>query len=85
MDSIGVHLEGIEANLDDDVRAGLQLYRQELTELIENEIVLRSAYNAGSWSITWRRTPDVREALAVLNDPERYREILASGSDTDRK
>ena len=29
------------------IRAGRQLYRQELTELIENEIVLRSAYNAG--------------------------------------
>lgn len=30
------------------------------------------------------KDPDVREALAVLNDPERYREILAS-KDTDRK
>lgn len=84
MDSIGVYLEGIEANLDDDVRAGLQLYRQELTELIENEIVLRSAYNAGVVEHNMAKDPDVREALAVLNDPERYREILAS-KDTDRK
>ena len=53
-------------------------------ELIENEIVLRSAYNAGVVEHNMAKDPDVREALAVLNDPERYREILAS-KDTDRK
>ncbi len=55
-----------------------------MTELIENEIVLRSAYNAGVVEHNVREDADVREALAVLGDPERYREMLAS-KDTDRK
>ena len=84
MEGIDDHVAAIEASLDDDVRTGLQLYRQELTELIENEIVLRSAYNAGVVEHNVREDADVREALAVLGDPERYREMLAS-KDTDRK
>ncbi len=84
LEGIETYVADIEATLGDDVQDGLQRYRQELTELIENEIVLRSAYNAGVVEHNILKDPDVRAALELLGDAQRYGEILAT-KDTDRK
>lgn len=84
LEGIETYVADIEATLGDDVQDGLQRYRQELTELIENEIVLRSAYNAGVVEHNILNDPDVRAALELLGDAQRYGEILAT-KDTDRK
>lgn len=83
-DAIAPLIAEIESRLDDDVATGLQLYRQELTELIENEIVLRRAYNAGVVVHNLDKDPDIRAAMELLADTQRYEEILSS-QDTDRK
>lgn len=83
-EAIASLLEAIEASLHDDVATGLQMYRQELTELIENEIVLRKAYSAGVTEHALQEDTDVHAAIRILEDPSLYEEILTR-RDTDRK
>ncbi len=83
-ETVGDYITAIEENLDDDVQEALKLYKKELSELIENEIVLRRAYNQGVVVQNLAKDADVREAVKLLADMERYDEIL-TGKDTDRK
>lgn len=83
-ETIGDYITAIEENLDDDVQEALKLYKKELSELIENEIVLRRAYNQGVVVQNLAKDADVREAMELFADMERYDEIL-TGKDTDRK
>ena len=83
-ETVGDYLTAIEENLDDDVQEALKLYKKELSELIENEIVLRRAYNQGVVVQNLAKDADVREAMELFADMERYDEIL-TGKDTDRK
>lgn len=84
MEAIAPYVEAIEANLADHVGSGLRLYRQELTELIENEIILRTSYNTGVIRHNLGKDKDIQAAADLLADGARYREILAS-RDTERK
>ena len=83
-ETVGDYITTIEENLDDDVQEALKLYKKELSELIENEIVLRRAYNQGVVVQNLAKDADVREAMDLFADMERYDEIL-TGKDTDRK
>lgn len=83
-EAIGGYIEAIEADLKDDVASGLVLYRQEIEELIENEIVMRRAYNEGVIEHNMDKDTDIQAAVRLLGDPERYRSILSS-QDTERK
>ena len=83
-ETVGDYITAIEENLDDDVQEALKLYKKELSELIENEIVLRRAYNQGVVVQNLAKDADVREAVELFADMERYDEIL-TGKDTDRK
>lgn len=63
----------ITHNLDND----LILFRDEITELLEEEIISRYFYEAGSieWSI--KKDKQVLKALEILNDKEKYVSILS--------
>lgn len=84
LEAISEYVDAIEASLADDVQSGLQLYKRELTDLIENEIILRSAYNSGVIEHNVGKDKDITAAAELLGDEARYREILSS-RDTDRK
>lgn len=84
MESIAEHVAAIEADLSDDLQTGLQLYRRELTDLIENEIVLRAAYNSGVIEHNLKKDKDIAAAAEMLGNEGSVREILLS-RDTDRK
>lgn len=84
LEAITPYVEAIETSLADDVGSGLRLYRQELTELIENEIILRTSYNTGVVRHNLGKDKDIQAAAGLLADVARYREILSS-QDTDRK
>lgn len=84
LDTISEQLSAIEAGLDDDAETGLQLYRNELTELIENEILLRRTYNRGLMRHNSMKDQDIKEAVRLLHDKQRYDKIISS-TDTDKK
>lgn len=84
LQNVAAHIDAIDTELDDDVQTGLELYRKELTDLIENEIILRRAYGRGVIQHNLADDTDITEAVALLQTPERYREILTS-QDTVKK
>lgn len=84
LESISEQLSTIESGLDDDADTGLQLYRKELTELIENEILLRKTYNEGMLRHNSLKDNDIKEAVELLHDLQRYNTIITS-VDTEKK
>ncbi len=66
-------LEKLTPNLTDD----LKRYEEEITELIENEIVSRYHYSEGRVENALTKDEYLKEALKVLNNPEQYNKILS--------
>jgi len=62
----------IAHSLDQD----LTLFRGEITELIEDEIITRYFYEEGAIAYTISKDEQVQKALEVLNNKERYTSIL---------
>jgi len=62
----------IAHNLDQD----LTIFRSEITELIEDEIITRYFYEEGAIAYTIKKDEQVLKALEVLNNKERYTSIL---------
>ncbi len=83
-EEVRTELEKVEKLLQDDKDDNLQRYREELVELIENEIVLRYNYSEGVAAHSLTKDSDVAAAIDLLGDSERYRRILAS-QDTRKK
>ena len=74
---IAEDLDRIAERLKDDKASNLKLYRNELTEFIENEIILRQYYTGGQTRYRLERDREVAAAMELLGDMERYRTILA--------
>lgn len=55
----------------------LQIHKEEIMEMLEEEIVSRYYLNKGIKESTFDNDPDVQEAIAVLNDMDRYKGILS--------
>ena len=77
-------IDEIEANLLENTEGDLQLYRDQLTSLIEEDIIMRQHYRRGVIRHTLVDDKEVAAAIDLLNDPARYAEIITS-QDTDRK
>lgn len=84
LDSVKEYIDRIEDAIKDDNETNLRLYRDELAEIIEDNIILRKHYSAGVTRHNLTDDSAVSEALSVLHAPERYAEIVTS-KDTDRK
>lgn len=84
LDRIGDELSAIESKIKEDKQADLESFRDDITRLIEGEILLRYHYKDGVARHNLPADPGVVEAVGLLNDPVRYREILHS-QDTERK
>jgi carboxyl-terminal processing protease len=84
IDAIAPYIDQMEVALRDDNEANLALYRAELTELIEDGIILRRAYAQGVSEHSISGDKAITEAIAIVTDPARYTEITTT-KDTDRK
>ena len=59
-------------NRDED----LVTFKEEIKMLLEQEIAGRYFFEKGMIESTFGKDPDVQEAVAILNDPDRYQSIL---------
>lgn len=84
LDRIGDELSAIESKIREDKQADLESFRDDIVRLIEGEILLRYHYKDGVARHNLPADPGVVEAVGLLSDPARYREILTS-QDTERK
>ncbi len=77
-------LKQIEQSLRDDKSSNLELYRKEITDVINSNIVLRYAYADGVIANSLRGDKAIAEAVRLLRDTVEYRRILRE-QDTRRK
>lgn len=69
-------LEGLENKLSQQKAADLETNRAEIEALLKEEIISRYYYKQGVLEASFEADPDIQEALRVLNDANRYQEIL---------
>lgn len=74
---IQAQLEAMEAAVEAEKKNDLEKYRDEITELLENEIISRYYYQRGRVEASLANDPDVDEALQVLGNKDVYSGILA--------
>jgi len=74
----------IEKNLTSDTKANLILYKKELSDIIENQIVARYCYNSGAVEHSLRDDNELAEAVKLLSDGQLYHKTVTS-QDTSRK
>lgn len=84
LDRISGELDAIGEKLKDDKNTDLELFGDEIRKLIGDEIILRYHYETGVARHTALHDPEVRQAVEVLKDQNRYRQIVSS-QDTPRK
>ena len=70
----------LENNLSHSLTNDLKLYKDEISELIADEIVSRYYYDAGLIERSIREDEQVSEAIKILQDRSRYNTILTLGS-----
>lgn len=74
----------IEADLKDDKASNLELYKKQLSGIIEDDIVLRQHYKRGVILRDIAHDKEIMEAIGLLSDKSRYDRIVNS-QDTERK
>jgi carboxyl-terminal processing protease len=77
-------IDSLRVSLRDDTPTNLALYRAELTDLIEDGIVLRTHYQKGVIRHNLGDDKTLDRAVAALSDEVLYKDILTN-RDTDRK
>jgi carboxyl-terminal processing protease len=66
----------LEKDLDHNLDQDLSTFRNEITELIEDEIVSRYFYEEGAIAWTIKKDEQVSKALEILNNREVYNSVL---------
>jgi carboxyl-terminal processing protease len=77
-------MDSLSEKLKDDTAANLAVYRDEITGLIEDAIVLRKLHRRGVTEHDLAGDKTLDRAIEILHDGNTYREILTS-RDTERK
>ncbi len=77
-------IEALSARLTDDTATNLAVYRDEITGLVEEAIMLRRLNRRGVTEHNLAGDKTLDRAIGVLHDQAEYREILTS-RDTERK
>lgn len=70
-------LKQIESKLKDQKMDNLRTYRREITDMLNNDIVLRHNYYEGVIEHNLASDKSVAQAVELLRDGERYAKILA--------
>ncbi len=73
--------KALEQKLQYDLRNDLDVFRKDLEKVIALDIVVRYYYQRGAVMLNLKSDKLVDEAVSVLNDPDRYKSILAGPSD----
>jgi carboxyl-terminal processing protease len=70
----------LENDLSHSLRQDLSLFRPEITELLEEEIVSRYFYEGGAIAWGLKRDEQLSKAVEILNNPAKYSSVLSGKS-----
>ncbi len=76
LDQVKDELDQMEANVKKSKGDAIAKNKEEIKELLENQIVKHYYFNKGSVEATFDDDRDIKMALEILNDSERYKKIL---------
>jgi len=76
MENASTEFEALQAKLSHDRFKDLVLFKDDIKELLEEEIVSRYYYNAGRIANTLRKDSQIQVAVAMLRQPEKYASAL---------
>jgi carboxyl-terminal processing protease len=80
MDDAQAEFNALQAKLSHDRYKDLEIFKEEVKELLEEEIVLRYYYNAGRIANTLQHDTQIKEAATTVNAQDRYRALLGGKS-----
>lgn len=75
-DHIKAQYEAVKKSLEHDKLTDLRLNKDEVKEMLENEIVSRYYFQNGRIETSFDTDPEVQAALKALNDPAVYRSMF---------
>jgi carboxyl-terminal processing protease len=70
------HLEQLKAKLDESRRNDLQMFKDQIKSMIEEDIAAHYYLEKGATEVGFKRDEDVRKSIEVLNNPSSYKKIL---------
>lgn len=79
MDRIDKEYDALHQRLDADKKSDLDKNREEIVQVLEEEIMTRYFYQSGRTAASLEHDREVQEAVRILKDASRYRNFL-SGS-----
>ena len=75
-DAIQLEYDHLKARMEKDKQEDLQKYNEQIRELLKTEILSRYYYQKGKVAGSLKTDPELAEAIATINNPEKYRGIL---------
>lgn len=75
-DLIGDDLKQLIAKIDQEKSNDLTQFEEEITDIIEKEIISRYYYQKGKIKIGLKNDKEIEEAVALLNDTQKYQSKL---------
>lgn len=76
-DAVKADIEALEAKLKADKAGDLAKYRDEVSEMLKNEILARYYYQKGRVEGSLTHDKDVLKAVEILSDKSQYKKILS--------
>lgn len=80
-ESLGSVVETLRAELKDDKMSNMLTYRDEIMDALNSDIVLRYAYQQGVQEHMAASDKEVEQAVELILDVQRYRDILNTASE----
>lgn len=75
-DAVEGELNTLRQSVQHDKKNDLEKHKQEITQLLEEEIVSRYYYNSGRIKCSFGHDPDVSEAIRLFGNLDEYHHIL---------
>ncbi len=79
LELIDAEIEKLSEMLKHDIERDLNQFKDEISDLLQSEIISRYYYQKGAIKIALKEDPAILKAKEILNDPTRYNSILAAG------
>ena len=77
-DAIMADIDALQAKITHNKKADLLTFKPEIKQFLEEEIVSRYYFQNGRLESSFKDDNELKEALAVLNDGNRYKNILTT-------
>lgn len=84
IEDINAEVEALKTKIKHSKSADLVKYKPEIKQFLEEEIASRYYFQTGRLEASLKDDEEIKQALAVLNDADRYKKILTTISKAEK-